>query len=121
MKYKALTPMIRTKEIKETIAFYTDTLGFACTAGGPDAGWATLSHNGVNIMVAAPNDHLPFDRPTFTGSLYLYTDDADEVWSSVKDRASICYPIETFDYGMREFGIFDNNGYLLQFGQPAGK
>ena len=22
------------------------------------------------------------------------------------------------NYGMREFGIYDNNGYLLQFGSP---
>jgi hypothetical protein len=26
--------------------------------------------------------------------------------------------MEDFHYGMREFAIFDNNGYLLQFGQP---
>lgn len=27
------------------------------------------------------------------------------------------YPVEDFGYGMREFAIYDNNGYLLQFGQ----
>jgi hypothetical protein len=27
--------------------------------------------------------------------------------------------IETIDYGMREFAIHDNNGYVLQFGQPV--
>ena len=26
---------------------------------------------------------------------------------------------ETFAYGMREFAIYDNNGYLLQFGTPV--
>jgi len=31
----------------------------------------------------------------------------------------ICYPIETFEYGMREFAIYDNNGYLLQFGEAV--
>lgn len=30
----------------------------------------------------------------------------------------VCYAIENFGYGMREFGVYDNNGYLLQFGQP---
>jgi hypothetical protein len=38
--------------------------------------------------------------------------------STLKDHARVCYPIEDFHYGMREFAIFDNNGYLLQFGQP---
>ena len=39
------------------------------------------------------------------------------MWEQVKDAARVCYPIEDFDYGMREFAVFDNNGYLLQFGQ----
>ena len=39
----------------------------------------------------------------------------------VKDHAQVCYPIEDFHYGMREFAIFDNNGYLLQFGQPVAR
>jgi uncharacterized glyoxalase superfamily protein PhnB len=43
-------------------------------------------------------------------------DDADEVWNQLKDKAKVSYPIEDFDYGMREFAIYDNNGYLLQFG-----
>ena len=38
----------------------------------------------------------------------------------LKDKCKVCYPIETFDYGMREFGVYDINGYLLQFGQPVG-
>ena len=38
----------------------------------------------------------------------------------MKDKAEVVYPIEDFDYGMREFAIRDNNGYLLQFGQEIG-
>jgi hypothetical protein len=30
----------------------------------------------------------------------------------------IAYPMEDFEYGMREFAIYDNNGYMLQFGAP---
>lgn len=29
------------------------------------------------------------------------------------------YPIENFNYGMREFVIYDNNGYVLQFGEAV--
>lgn len=32
---------------------------------------------------------------------------------------SVVYPIETFAYGMREFAIRDNNGYILQFGREV--
>ena len=55
----------------------------------------------------------------FTGSLYINPDDVDALWEQVKDKARVCYPIETFDYGMREFAIYDNNGYLLQFGHET--
>jgi hypothetical protein len=32
-------------------------------------------------------------------------------------EVTIVYPLEDFPYGMREFAIRDNNGYILQFGQ----
>ena len=32
---------------------------------------------------------------------------------------TVVYPMETFGYGMREFAVYDNNGYLLQFGQET--
>ena len=35
----------------------------------------------------------------------------------LKDKARISYEIDNFPYGMREFAVYDNNGYLLQFGQ----
>ena len=68
-------------------------------------------------MISKPNDHIPFDKPNFTGSFYFNTDGIDEIWNKLKDKTKICYPIENFEYGMRGFAIYDNNGYLLQFGQ----
>jgi hypothetical protein len=31
----------------------------------------------------------------------------------------IAYPIETMEYGLREFGVLDDNGYGLNFAQPV--
>jgi hypothetical protein len=53
--------------------------------------WATLRRDGVELMIATPNEHLPFTTPK----------------------------LANFDYGMREFAVYDNNGYLLQFGTPV--
>jgi hypothetical protein len=36
----------------------------------------------------------------------------DSLWEKFRDKVVIVYPVEDFDYGMR-----DNNGYILQFGQ----
>ena len=42
---------------------------------------------------------------------------ARELWEQLQATATICYPLEDFAYGMREFAIYDNNGYILQFGE----
>ncbi len=114
-KLLALTPMLWTKELEETIAFYTEILGFECAAHVE--GWAVLVYGEVEIMFCLPNAHLPIDGPQFTGSFYFNTDNVDELWANFKGECNICYEIDNFDYGMREFAIFDNNNYILQFGQ----
>lgn len=73
----------------------------------------------VKIMLAGPNQHENDTVSGFTGSFYFRTDDADGLWELLKDKTRICYPIENFESGMREFAIYDNNGYVLQFGQPV--
>jgi uncharacterized glyoxalase superfamily protein PhnB len=119
MKLRELTPMLRTHDLQGSVDFYTTVLGFTCEARADEYGWASLRRDQVSIMLALPNEHEPFERPAFTGSLYINADDVDAMWEQVKDRARVCYPIEDFDYGMREFGVYDNNGYLLQFGRET--
>lgn len=41
--------------------------------------------------------------------------------NELKDKAKVCYDIEDFCYGMREFAIYDNNDNLQQFGQEIGR
>lgn len=106
-----------TEDLHGTIDFYTGILGFTCDELNEDWGWATLAIDDVAIMIARPNAHVPYDKIGFTGSFYFTTDDVDAMWEKVKDKADICYGIEDFEYGMREFAIYDNNGYTLQFGQ----
>jgi uncharacterized glyoxalase superfamily protein PhnB len=118
MKIQSLTPMLRTWDLRASIAFYTDVLGFECESLSEEQGWASLRRDGVAIMLAGPNQLEGDSAPAFTGSLYFRTDDVDVFWQRLKDRARVCYPIDNFEYGMREFAIYDNNGYLLQFGQP---
>jgi predicted enzyme related to lactoylglutathione lyase len=113
----ALTPMLETPDMDGTVSFYTTVLDFITESYTPGMGWVSLKRDKVSIMFALPNEHRNIPQPIMSGSLYLNTSNVDAVWEQVKDRCLICYPIEDFEYGMREFGIYDNNGYLLQFGQ----
>ena len=106
--------MLRTKDLQATIEFYTWRLGFTCDGMSEVDGWASLRPDAVSLMVATPNAHARFDAPAFTGSLYFNVDDAVVLWTALKDLAEVCYPLEAFHYGMREFAIYDSNGYMLQ-------
>jgi uncharacterized glyoxalase superfamily protein PhnB len=120
MKLKNLRPMLETADLRQTIQQYTELLGFKCGALYPETGepcWTALYRDEVEIMFTLRNEHSIIEKPTMTGSLYLNVDNVDEAWEQLKDSATIEYPIENFEYGMREFAIRDCNGYLLQFGQ----
>ncbi len=112
-----LTPMLWTNELKATIEFYTSILGFELDNFNEEWGWVHLHRNSVNFMFSLPNAHEHFEKPACTGSFYFYTDEVDVLWEQLKNTAYIYYALENFDYGMREFAIKDNNGYILQFGK----
>ncbi|MFM7018179.1 VOC family protein [Flavobacterium sp.] len=117
MKFQPIVPMIWTKELNETVDFYCNVLGFICGNYNENWGWAAIHKDDCEIMIAKPNVHTPFDRPYFSGTFYIKTDDVDALWNQIKDSVKIAYEIEDFDWDMREFAIYDNNNYMIQFGQ----
>ena len=117
MSLQNLRPMLWTADLAGSVVFYTSVLGFTANEINNDRGWASLSKDKVDLMLARPNEHTPYDKIGFTGSFYFTTDDVDEMWNELKDKVKVCYGIENFEWGMREFAVYDNNGYLLQFGQ----
>ena len=117
MSLQNLRPMLWTEDLTGSVDFYTAVLRFTANEINNDWGWAWLSKDNVHLMLARPNEHTPYDKIGFTGSFYFTTDDVDELWDELKDKVKVCYGIENFESGMREFAVYDNNGYLLQFGQ----
>jgi uncharacterized glyoxalase superfamily protein PhnB len=120
MKLKDIRVMLETRDLRETIKFYTELLRFEAKGLYPEDEnpcWAYLTNGEIELMFTSRSEHSIFEDTTMTGSLYFYPDNVDEAWELLKDKATIEYPIESFDYGMREFAIRDCNGYILQFGQ----
>ena len=126
MKLHRLSPILWTKDLQGTIAFYESVLGFKGTSNFPN--FVSLNREDVEIMFIVPqdepadcknpNDKEPFfPKPLVTGSLYIVTEPVDELWESVKDKATVKTPLEDREYYMRDFSILDNNGYELVFGQ----
>ena len=117
MKFEPIVPLIWTHHLNETVAFYTEKLGFHLGNYSEEWGWATLHRDACELMVSRPTAQTRFEHPFFTGTFYIKTDDVGAFWDHVKDSVKVAYPMEDFDWGMREFAIYDNNHYILQFGQ----
>ncbi len=119
-KLSRITPKFYTQHLEETRDFYESILSFSCIGWEPSLGWALFARERVEIMYTLPNDHLPFGGPNFTGSVYIYVvENIEDLWSELRSKVRVVYPLELFDYGMREFALYDYNGYMLQFGQES--
>ncbi|MFY8097204.1 MAG: VOC family protein [Flavobacterium sp.] len=116
IQFKSIRPILWTNNLEESITFYCTVLGFKLDEKNADWGWASLTKEEVNLMLALPNEHTFIEKIGFSGSLYFEVTEVDKLWEEIKDKAKICYPPEVFEWGMKEFALYDNNGYLLQFG-----
>jgi catechol 2,3-dioxygenase-like lactoylglutathione lyase family enzyme len=127
MKLHKISPILWTKNLAETISFYTGVLGFSARSNFPD--FVTLTREEVEIMFIVPQDDEGnlseqqdfFPKSQLTGSLFIVTDDVDALWKSVSGNATIKTPIADRQYLMRDFSILDNNGYELVFGQDISR
>src|SRR5438105_11371570 len=116
-KLLAMRPMLWVDDVRATIDWYVSVLGFEEGNYVADWQWGIIKKDEVLIMLAKPNEHTPYNGPMFTGSLYINTDDVDDLWESLRGSSYVVYGLDNFEYGMREFAIKDYNGYILQFGQ----
>ncbi|UOE37123.1 VOC family protein [Chryseobacterium oryzae] len=119
MKVNSLTPVLWTEKFEETIQFYTHVLKFSLKNQNSDWNWAVLEKDEIQIMISLPNSHEKKREICFSGSFYFNIENIQSFWDSLKFTAKICYELEVFDWGMREFAIYDNNGYILQFGESV--
>ncbi|HYJ90112.1 MAG TPA: VOC family protein, partial [Pyrinomonadaceae bacterium] len=103
MRLTVLKPLLWTEDFKASVDFYVEVLGFMANVFNEEWGFASLSKDDVSMMLSRPNERRPYDKIGLTGSFYFTTDDVDSFSEELKDKARICYGIENFFYGMREF------------------
>ena len=128
-KLTGLRPMLGVPNLAETIDFYVTKLGFTCAATmgeKPDQPtWANLQRDGIAMMF---NEFHTHDDPEddhdhtaeLSGSIYLNTDDVDALHVEFTGRGvQMETEPETMVYGMREFALRDNSGYLVLFGSQV--
>jgi catechol 2,3-dioxygenase-like lactoylglutathione lyase family enzyme len=119
-KFRALMPVLRVSDVARAIEFYTGILGFEVLWNTTDDGGGAvcLLRSGTIELMLATGSHLG-GTPTFTGTFYFQTSGVAEFYEQIKDRVEIVWPLEVMDYGTREFGIHDPDGYTLAFSEDV--
>ncbi len=123
-----LSPTLAVRDMKETIAFYKDVLGFKTGMMFPDAAnpeYADLSKDDMVLMlIPAANCGISAEEKLGKGvNFYLQIDgDIDEYYRQVKRKsAKIIADLKDEPFGIRDFTVEDINGYQLTFNQIVGK
>lgn len=138
---KKLTPNLMVKDVRESVKFYTQNLGFTLNMAvakdsqkieneleeGKNYVYAMVSRDEVFFMLMEKSI-FEADLEMLKGkdigaslSFYIDVNNLDEIYSSIKDKIEIVKDLHTTWYGMREFYIKDIDGYILCFAGEAKK
>jgi len=132
----ALIPEFAVTDIRVSLPFYIDVLGFKILYQRPENGFAMIERQGAQLMLDEINTSgrtwaaAPLEKPFGRGmNLQIQTDKADALYASVQRAgATIFMPIEDKFYrcgdiwlGNRQFIVQDPDGYLLRFAEDIGE
>ncbi|MGD1904529.1 MAG: VOC family protein [Leptolyngbyaceae cyanobacterium] len=122
MKRSPVTPSLYVPDISTTLDFDVSSLGFAQTAAykGEDGAaiWAEVALNEARIwFFTGALETQP--GPAFSGLIYIFVPDVDALATSLEGKVPFEWGPETQEYGLREVGIRDVNGYYLVFAQDV--
>jgi len=119
-----LSPTLAVRDMKKTIEFYRNQLGFELGMCFPDANdpeYADLTKDEVVLMLipAADLGISPEDKLGTGVNLYLQIDgDIDEYHDQLTQRGvKIAAEIKDEPFGIRDFTVEDINGYQITFNQ----
>ena len=121
-----VSPTLAVRNMKETIQFYRDSLGFKKGMVFPDADnpeYADLSKDGMVIMlIPVKNVGIGAKEKLGVGvNLYMQIDgDIDKYCNELRNKgAKIVVDIKDEPFGIRDFTVEDINGYKLTFNQAS--
>lgn len=121
--YETITTNIMVKDVKETICFYEEKLGFKKVLSVPEEGevfdFAIINKDNISIMFQEQKSLLK-EYPTLkkdeiipTMTLFITVKDVNGVYQELKNKVTFASELHKTFYGKDEFAIFDNNGNIL--------
>lgn len=112
--------MLKTEDMHATLAWY-ERAGFEVRGRFPDDGeptWLEVERDGVVLQFLA--GETPWPEPCgLTGTLYFYPASVDDLHERIRDEIEPAWGPEDREWGMREMGLRDPNGYFLTFTEDS--
>ena len=127
-KLLLLRPMLAGPALPATIEFWTGPFGFTVRGRLDDEKgrplWCEVARDDVAVMFSShyhdepDGDHGHGEHHAeLGGGLYVNVDDVDALAAELSSKVALEYGPQDMEYGMREFGVTDNNGFMIMFGQ----
>jgi hypothetical protein len=120
MPVEKVSAILKTEDVSGTMEWYRRiefrVRGFFPETGEPT--WCELSRDGVILQFLAGETPWP-DPPAFTGTLYFYPESVEALYEEIKGHTQPAWGPEVRDWGSRELGLRDPNGYFLTFTEDA--
>ena len=116
-----LVPALLVRDMRETLAFY-QKLGFTvigCHPNTDTATWAEIRRDSVVLQFHTEAPHGTPSQPVCSGTFYVFPESVQALADELRGQIEFAWGPEVMDYGMREFGVQDPNGYFMAFAEPA--
>jgi len=107
--------LLKCHDVETTKSFYEEILEFKVLDS--DDKTCTVQKGDCSIIFTSQD--LWSGYPKCTGTIYLFIDDIDSYYESIKDKAIILWELQTMPHGIREFAVKDYDEYHLAFAEKA--
>lgn len=130
IQIESLTPLIQVFNMRRSLAFYRDVLGFEVVSDSgncDDSSWVWVRLNGFDLMLndqyepGSEPDAPPPERVRWHDDtcLYLGCKDLDAAVEYLRSRGVPVEPPKTAPYGMRQLYLKDPDNYSICLQWPA--
>jgi uncharacterized glyoxalase superfamily protein PhnB len=119
-KFWKIVPHLPVSNLRETINFYKDSLGFSeeWVYGDPPTDGA-CRRDELRMLFWERGEAFIKQHDL---SLVLFVTNVDAVYAEIKQKGLPVYQeIKTHHYGIREFAVLDCNGYMLRFSETVSQ
>lgn len=98
-----VTAILKANDVLATIDWYT-RIGFELRGRFPETGdptWCEVARDGIVLQFLGGETPWP-DRPTMTGTIYVYPDSVLALYESIKDHITAAWGPEVREWDTRE-------------------